>query len=77
MKTIQSQVKVIVAETVETRGAQWVIGLGYAASNDYAQSVTNQLNVKFQSFYRFETVARYIRKEKNKLAAAAKIVPTI
>lgn len=61
-KTLKDKVIAHVKSDVE-RGIN-VIGLGYEECNDYAQTVTNLLSVQNQTFYRFESVARYIRRWK-------------
>lgn len=69
--SIANKVNKIVKADTELRGEAWLVLLGYAACNDYAQSVVNRLsseNGTFQ-YYRFETVARYVRSIKSKTRA--------
>ena len=61
-KSIGSQVIEQVKTDIE-QGVN-VMALGYEECNDYAQTVCNLLSVKNQSYYRFETVARSIRRYK-------------
>jgi hypothetical protein len=63
-QSIGTQVKEVVKSHIETRGETWLITLGYAASNDYAQSVVGIIQALTGQYTRFETVARYIRKQK-------------
>lgn len=69
MTTIKQQVLTMVKEQVQVRGQDWILGLGYAECNDYAQTIVNCLNVKHNGYYRFETIARYIRDYKEDLKA--------
>lgn len=69
-KTIQKSVLEVVKQHVETRGEQWLLGLGYAECNDYAEIVKNIVSVNRNEYMRFETVARYIRTYKDDLKKA-------
>lgn len=60
-KSLSQQVKAVVKSHVEVNGATWLLTLGYGPSNDYAQYVADLLKC------RFETAARYIRIEKNRV----------
>lgn len=64
--TIASRVKSVLKTDIEAKGKAWLAGLGYAESNDYAQSVVFRVSVinGGVEHIRFETVARYIRDEK-------------
>jgi hypothetical protein len=57
--TLKDKVITHVKSDVE-RGVP-VLALGYEECNDYAQTVTNLMSVQDRTFYRFESVARYIR----------------
>lgn len=72
--TIQSRVLSIIATDVASRGESWIASLGYAASNDYAQSVVYRVAVTTNGVQhiRFETVARYVRTEKAQIKAKLK-----
>lgn len=69
--TIASQVLNIIKSDIESRSEAWLVGLGYADCNDYAQTVVNRASVCNGSIQhvRFETVARYVRTEKSKIRA--------
>jgi len=69
-QTIATQVKTVIKSHVETKGEQWLVSLGYAASNDYAQSVVGLIMSLTGQYTRFETVARYIRLEKARIRSA-------
>ena len=56
--------KVFTQTTFDNSNGINVLALGYEQCNDYAQSMVNILNVRHQTFYRFESVARYIRQWK-------------
>lgn len=67
MRTIKQIVNAEVKAQVEIRGAAWLLGLGYRECNDYAEILKNQLMVTNQEYYRFETIARYVRTYKDDL----------
>jgi hypothetical protein len=69
--TISSRVLSIIKSDVESRSEAWLVGLGYADCNDYAQSVVNRVAYTQSGIehIRFETVARYVRTEKSKIRA--------
>lgn len=50
---------------VEIQGGNaWILNMGYAECNDYAETVRQLLSAKTGFYLRFETVARYVRKFK-------------
>ena len=78
--SIISRVTSIIKADVESQGEAWLLALGYAACNDYAQSVVNRAAfcVNGTQHVRFETVARYVRTAKTRIKtrnAAATIAP--
>jgi len=78
--SIISRVTSIIKSDVESQGEAWLLALGYAACNDYAQSVVNRAMfcLTGTQHVRFETVARYVRTAKTRIKtrnAAASIVP--
>ena len=70
-QTISSRVLNIIKSDIESRSEAWLIGLGYADCNDYAQTVVNRASFCNSGIQhvRFETVARYVRTEKSKIRA--------
>ena len=64
IKTVKANVLDAIRGHVAIRGETWLLTLGYAACNDFAQLVANEVSVKSGYYTRFETVARYIRAEK-------------
>lgn len=70
-QTIASRVQAIINSDVESRSETWLISLGYADCNDYAQSVVNRVSCTDTGLehIRFETVARYVRTTKSKIRA--------
>lgn len=79
-KTIKQIVLTEVKAQVASQGEAWLLALGYRECNDYAEVLKNNLMVRNQEYYRFETVARYVREYKEQLRIAqerdaAKIVP--
>lgn len=69
--SLSSRVLSIIKSDVESRSEAWIVGLGYADCNDYAQSVVNRVAYTQSGFehIRFESVARYVRTEKSKIRA--------
>lgn len=61
MKTINQSVLEVVKSHIEVNGQAWILGLGYAQCNDYAEAVKNIVSINRNEYMRFETVARYIR----------------
>lgn len=68
---ISSRVYGIVKTDVESKGASWLLTLGAGDCNDYAETVRVRASLATNGIdhVRFETVARYIRQYKVKLAA--------
>ena len=66
--TVISRVYAVVKQDVETRGANWLLSLGYQECNDYAAIVRNTVS-QCSGFehIRSETVGVYIRKYKRSL----------
>lgn len=69
--SIASRVLSIIKSDIESRSEAWLVGLGYADCNDYAQTVVNRASFcnGTMQHVRFETVARYVRTEKSKIRA--------
>jgi hypothetical protein len=82
IKTIKQIVLNEVKAQVEVKGQDWLLALGYRECNDYAEILKAQLMAKNNEYYRFETVARYVREHKECLRIArernaANTVPTV
>ena len=65
--SINKSVLDVVKAHVAANGEAWILGLGYAACNDYAEAVKNIVSINRNEYMRFETVARYIRTYKDGL----------
>lgn len=65
-QSIASRVNRVIQSHIETRGEVWLVNLGYAECNDFAQLVVDQVSYvgTHKEFIRFETVARYVRSTK-------------
>ena len=70
-KSIKSLVKQVVYGHVETRGAAWLLGLGYTECFEYGQAVCILVHAHTGVLVpNNETAIRYIREIKNELKAA-------
>lgn len=58
---ISDEVKAYLNSQVEISGNSWLLNMGYAECNDYAETVRQLLSDKSGQYLRFETVARYVR----------------
>lgn len=69
--TIASRVQSIIKSDIEARSEEWLVGLGYADCNDYAQTVVGRASYTPNGIehVRFETVARYVRTSKASIRA--------
>lgn len=69
--SIASRVNSIIKSDIESRGETWLVCLGYADCNDYAQSVVDRASYigTTKEHVRFETVARYVRTTKAQIRA--------
>jgi hypothetical protein len=73
-QSIAKQVDEVLKAHIETKGENWLVSLGYAASNDYAQSVVGLIQSLTGQYTRFETVARYIRVKKSQIRAKQRLL---
>lgn len=67
--SLAKKVNKVIVSHIETRGEKWFVSLGYGASNDFAESITNLIMGLTGEYTRFETVARYIRVHKARIRA--------
>lgn len=65
--SVAKRVNEVIKSHIETRGETWLVSLGYAECNDYAQSVVSLIMGLSGDYVRFETVARYIRNHKSSI----------
>lgn len=65
--SVAKRVNEVIKSHIETRGETWLVSLGYAECNDYAQSVVSLIMGLSGDYVRFETVARYIRQHKARI----------
>lgn len=66
-QSVAFRVNEVIKSHIETRGENWLLGLGYMECNDYAQSVVSLIGALSGDYVRFETVARYIRQHKSRI----------
>lgn len=60
--SIATRVAKIVKADIDNRGETWLLNLGYAECNDYAELVKFQVSqASGNEYVRFETIARNIR----------------
>lgn len=77
-QTIAERVNKILDSHIEIKGAEWLLRLGYADCNDYAEQVRQTVSFSSNNEHvRFETVARYIRQRKAALRKARQEAQTV
>lgn len=70
-QSVAERVNKILDSHIEIKGESWLLKLGYADCNDYAEQVRQIVSFSSNNEHiRFETVARYIRQRKAALRKA-------
>ena len=69
--SVAKRVNTVIQSTIEIRGENWLVSLGYAECNDFAEAVRRQVSYTGTHLNecRFETVARYVRQHKARIRA--------